>query len=99
MKKLIEKDKKLRISIKKTENEYFILKSILKNCNFLMLTRWKAFIKLKSFSSKLSKVSVSDRCVHSFNKKRFNKFTSFSRHIYLKLIRSGKIPGMQKSSW
>ena len=36
MKKLLEKDKKLRYEIKSIENQRFILKSILKNFNFFI---------------------------------------------------------------
>lgn len=39
MKKLLEKDKKLRHQIKFIENQRFILKSIFKNFNFFTLIR------------------------------------------------------------
>jgi len=39
MKKLLEKDKKLRYQIKSIENQHFILKSIFKNLNFFTLVR------------------------------------------------------------
>jgi len=99
MKKLIEKDKKLRRHIKLLENQYFILRSILKNFNFFVLIRWNAFLKLKILTTNNSKVSMTNRCLQSINKKRFNKLTAFSRHIFLKLIRSGHINGIRKSSW
>jgi hypothetical protein len=38
------------------------------------------------------------KCLSSINKKRFNKLTTFSRHIFLKLIRQGVIAGIQKAS-
>jgi hypothetical protein len=50
MKKLIEKDKRLRKKIKTNEKLIFILKSIKKNSNFSVLLRWNAFLKLKIFS-------------------------------------------------
>ena len=99
MKKLIEKDKKLRTSIKNSENKQFILKSIFKNSNFFILTRWKAITKLKSLGFKNSKISISPRCLKTINKKKFNKLTLFSRHVFLKLIRSGEISNMKKASW
>jgi len=99
MKKLIEKDKKLRLEIKKIEKQHYILKSIFKNFNFFTLIRWNAFLKLKNLTKTNSSVALSYRCLTSVNKKRFNKLTVFSRHIYLKLIRSGNISGLQKSSW
>jgi ribosomal protein S14 len=99
MKKLFEKDKKLRVSFKKVEKQQFILHSICKNFNFFLLIRWNAFLKLKNFSKKFSKTSIVNRCVESINKKRFNNMTKVSRHVYIKLIRNGYISGMQKSSW
>jgi hypothetical protein len=89
MKKLLEKDKKLRKRIKTIEKKHFILKSIFKNFNFFTLVRWNAFLKLKTLSKKTS-ITLSNRCLYSINKKRFNKLTFFSRHVFLKLIRSGK---------
>lgn len=99
MKKLLEKDKKLRSRIKQSEKKNFIFKSIFKNFNFFVLIRWNAFLKLKTLSKNSSFVSLSPRCLASVNKKRFNKLTPFSRHIFLKLIRSGQISSVQKSSW
>ena len=99
MRKLVEKDKKLRLEIKKSENQNYILKSIFKNLNFFILVRWNAYLKLKTLTQKNSSVALSYRCLASTNKKRFNKLTVFSRHIFLKLIRSGNVSGLQKSSW
>lgn len=98
MKKLIAKDKALRSNIKSVEIKKLILKSIFTNSNFFRLIRWNAFLKLKSLSKNNSVVSITNRCVSSVNKKRLNKYTLYSRHIFLKLIRFGKITGMQKSS-
>jgi ribosomal protein S14 len=97
MKVLLEKDKKLRAKVLNTEDSYFILKSIVKNSNFFHLIRWNAFLKLKLITKHCSKVSVVNRCLYSYNKKRFNKLTGFSRHVFLKKIRSGEITGLKKS--
>lgn len=99
MKKLISKDKKIRHNLEEFEKNYFILKSIYKNLNFMSLTRWKAFEKLKRLTKLNSYTSISNRCIISINKKRFSKLTQFSRHIFLKRIRSGNISGFKKSSW
>ena len=40
MKKLIERDKKLRYKIKKTEKQNYILKSIFKNGNFFLIRNY-----------------------------------------------------------
>ena len=99
MKKLLEKDKKLRLRIKQIEKKNFVLKSISRNLNFFNLIRWNAFLKLKVLNKKNSSVSLSPRCLYTINKKRFNKFSPFSRHVFLKLVRSGQISNIQKASW
>jgi ribosomal protein S14 len=99
MKKLLEKDKKLRHQVKLIENQHFVLKSIFKNFNLFTLVRWNAFLKLKLLTKNNSKISITNRCLQGINRKRFNKLTTFSRHIFLKLVRSGLITGMRKSSW
>ena len=99
MKKLLEKDKKLREKILKVEKQYFILNFIYKNFNFFTLVRWNAFLKLKNISNNNHKTSLSNRCLATINRKRFNKFTTFSRQIFLKNLRFGKFYGIRKSSW
>ena len=97
MKKLLTKDKILRKKLKTVNKKTFLFKLIIKNSNFFKLIRWNAFSKLKQLN--VSNVSMVNRCILTINKKRLNNLTNFSRHIFLKLIRSGQINGMKKSSW
>lgn len=100
MKKLLEKDRKIREDFKTFEKQNFLLKFIFKNSNFLLLVRWQAFLKLQTIMSKKnSKISMSSRCLYTINKKKFTKKTLFSRHLYLKQIRSGDLYGIKKISW
>jgi ribosomal protein S14 len=99
MKKLIIKDKQLRSKIKNDEKKCFVLKTIFQNSNLFSLPRWNAYSQLKKLGKVSSKVSTTYRCVYTINRKRFNKFTPFSRQVFLKLIRSGKLSGLRKSSW
>ena len=99
MKKLFAKDRENRKTLKQSELEYFVLKQISTNSNFLKTVRWKALDKLSNISKKSSKTLLSNRCVLTVNKKTFNKFTHFSRTVFLKLVKSGYISGMRKSSW
>jgi ribosomal protein S14 len=99
MKKLFAKDRKNRQFIKETELQRFILKQISTNSNFLKTTQWNALYKISSLSKKSSKTVLSNRCVKTINKKTFHKFTNFSRTVFLKLVKSGHISGMRKSSW
>lgn len=99
MKKLLTKDKQLRVNYNKSEKKQFVLKAITNNFNYFKLVRWKASQKLKKIAKTSSKFSISNRCCNTVNKKRLNKHTLYSRHVYLKLARSGDIHGLQKSSW
>lgn len=99
MKKLFAKDKENRKTIKQFELEHFILKQISTNSNFLRTVRWNALYKLSNMPKKSSKTLISNRCVQTINKKTFHKFTSFSRTVFLKLVKSGYISGIRKSSW
>ena len=99
MKKLFAKDYKNRKTIKSIELEHFILKQISTNANFLKTIRWNALHKLSDLPKQSSKTVLSNRCVKTINKKTFHKFTNFSRTVFLKLVKSGHISGMRKSSW
>lgn len=99
MKKLFAKDRENRKTIKQLELEHFILKQISTNSNLLKPIRWNALYKLSNMSKKSSKTLISNRCVQTINKKTFSKFTNFSRTVYLKLVKSGYISGIRKSSW
>jgi ribosomal protein S14 len=99
MKKIFAKDKKNRKTVRQLELEHFILKQISTNLNFLKTVRWNALYKLSNLSKKSSKTVLSNRCVKTINKKTFHKFTNFSRTVFLKLVKSGYISGLRKSSW
>lgn len=99
MKKLLIKDKKNRQFIKELELKRFILKQIFTNSNFLKTTQWNANNKLANLSKKKSKTKLSNRCVKTINKKTFHNFTNFSRTLFLKLAKLGKISYLRKSSW
>ena len=99
MKKIFAKDRKNRKIVRQLELEHFILKQISTNLNFLKTVRWNALYKLSDLSKQSSKTVLSNRCVKTINKKTFHKFTNFSRTVFLKLVKSGYISGMRKSSW
>jgi ribosomal protein S14 len=99
MKKLVEKDKKVRKKIKDLEKIKFIFKIISNNSNVSNLIRFNAYYNLNSMPTGASKTFVSNRCVNTLNKKKSNKLTHFSRIIFLRLARNKKIHGLTKSSW
>ena len=98
MKKLLEKDKKIRQKIKNFEKRKLILKSISNNLNFTNLVRFNALNSITKMQKQTSKVFISNRCVNTINKKKFNKLTKFSRIVFLKLARNKKIYGLNKTS-
>lgn len=99
MKKLLERDKKTRKTIRKFEKEKFVLKTISNNSNLSNLIRLNAFYNLNKLTHRSSKTFISNRCVYTFNKRKFNKLTNFSRFIFLKLAQQNNIYGLKKSSW
>lgn len=99
MKKLVKQDKKRRNNIRLIEKKYFVLKYVFKNLNYSILIRWFVFLKLNLLTKNCSKFLLLNRCLCSINKKRFNKLTVFSRHIFLKLIQQGLMTGIYKSTW
>ena len=99
MKKIIAKDKKHRTFIKHFELKHYILKQISINNNFQKTVKWNALNKLMYLPKNSSKTVITNRCVKTINKKTFNKFSNFSRMVFLKLARNGSIFGLRKSSW
>lgn len=96
MKKLIQKDKKIRYYfLNYYEKKHVILKLIFKNFNFFILLRWFAIL-LGFLTKNNSKSIMLNRCLFTYNKKRFNKLSVFSRHIFLKLIKKGLVLYNQK---
>jgi ribosomal protein S14 len=99
MKKLFTKDLKNRKIIKKSELKHFVLKQILTNSNYLKTIRWNVAYNLSNTSKTNSKTIVSNRCVQTKSRKTFHKFSNFSRIVFLKLVKSGYISSIRKSSW
>jgi ribosomal protein S14 len=99
MKRLVSKDKNRRFFISNFIKQYYCLLVILKNKNISILLRQNVFLQLKKLSVFFSIIKLSNRCVLSFNKKRFNKITFCNRIIFLKQIQNGQVYGFKKSSW
>ena len=99
MKKLLEKDKKVRKKIKKLEKKKFILKIIVNNINLPYLLRFNASNSYNTITKNASKTLISNRCIATVNKKKFGKLTHYSRIFFLKLARNKKIHGITPASW
>ena len=100
MKKILLKDQKFRKLVKKCNKKYYLLKFIVKNRNIFILVRYRALLVLKILNIKhASIISISNRCLLTYSKKRLNKNTFYGRSIFLKKIQQGKVVGFKKSSW
>lgn len=97
--KILEKDKQIRKKIQKFEKKKFILKNLSTNYNFFNLTRWNSYTHLKCLPVKSSKTFLTNKCIKTVNKKKFNKLTNFSRIVFLRLVKTKKISNIYKSSW
>ena len=100
MKKIFQKDKKIRKLFNQHELDYIILKNIVKNENLSLVVKWNAILKLSYLSKSQNKTQFVNRCILTNRKAKFNRiFKKFSRLSFLRLARSAKIPGLKKSSW
>jgi len=99
MKKLIEKDKHKRKLVSKLETKRIILKTIVRNKNFLNTIRWSANLQLSDLFLNSSKTRLVNRCILTGRKSKLTKSFRFSRLVFLKLARNGMLTGLKKSSW
>jgi ribosomal protein S14 len=99
MKNLVQKDKQFRRDVKKFERKRLIFKSIIKNAYLADIIRWNAALKLTELPSSSSKVYLTNRCALTGRYKYINKFYRFSRIEFLKLVRSGNISNLRRSTW
>lgn len=99
MKKLLEKDIKIRKKVKSFEKKRFVLKTIINNFNLANLIRFNALNNINKIQKKTSKTFISNRCINTINKKKFSKISKYSRVVFLKLARNKSISGLSEASW
>lgn len=99
MQNLIRKDKKSRQFLKISETKRFVLKNLSKNDNFSSFVKWKALLTLSEMLKRGSFTVFCNRCIITGRRKRINSLYSFSRIVFLKLVRFGHLGGMKKASW
>lgn len=99
MKKLLQKDKKTRKSIKEFELKKLVLLSIFKNSQLSKLTSLKSIKELGLLPTECSKTRHVNRCMVTGRKKRIDKLYSLSRISFMKLAQNGSICGLRNSSW
>lgn len=100
MKKLLIKDRYIRKNFKLLNIYYYLLKLIITNNNFFFFFRNNALVLLTKIMKKKNALScVLNYCFLSKNKKRLNKYTFFSRYIFLKKLQNSDVIGFLKSTW
>ena len=99
MKKISIKNKKKTIQFFDNEKGLYVLKLILKNNNFLSAIQRNALLKLQNLEIKSSTSLLNQKCKLTFNTKKYNIYTKYSRHVFLKQLRFGKVYGYQKANW
>lgn len=97
--KLLKKDKKNRLYLFKYEIKRFIFKNLLKNDNFSISIKCRAHLQRSKMPKKGIFIVSCNRCILSARRKRLNSFFSFSRIMFLKLVRFGYLSGLTKASW
>ena len=99
MKRSLEKDKKKRIHFYKNEYLRKILKAISYNVSLPLHLRVKAGLSLSALSRNSSSTQIKKRCLLTGRGRFILKPFNLSRLALRKLVRSGLISGLQKSSW
>lgn len=99
MKKFHQKEKINRANVYAFEDTRLILKSIIRNSKLVNITRWNAVLKLSSLSKKGVKTRLVNRCIMTSRKGKATNSYRFSRLVFLRLVRSGNISGLKKSTW
>lgn len=99
MKRSVEKDKKKRIHFYKNEYLRKILKIISYNVSLPLHLRVKAGLSLSALSKNSSPTQIKKRCLLTGRGRFILKPFNLSRLALRKLVRSGLIPSLQKSSW
>lgn len=99
MKSVVQKDKKKRGLVYKSEKDLFILKNLSKNTSIKPSLRHNISLKLFNISDNEFNTRVVNRCIVTYRKSKIHNYFRFSRLFFLKLARQGAISGLKKSSW
>lgn len=100
MNKHIQKDKKRRILVKKTENKRIALKAIQKNQIIEPKIRLLATIELTKLKEKykISPIKVRNRCILTGRSRGVINYLKISRIMIRSLAAQGLLSGIKKNS-
>lgn len=101
MYKISRRDYLKRFNLYNKELDSIIYKNFFKNEFFNLSVRWNALSKfqLNCNTKIINKVIYSNQCLISKKKSKFNKYFKFSRLIFLRYARLGKLSNIKKSCW
>lgn len=93
----IRKDKLLRNTYKKYEEEYLLLKALQSNEFISNELSKKVSNRLEKF--KVKKTRIINRCIITGRKHGILSDLKISRLVFKEMAQEGKIEGVRKSSW
>ena len=99
MLKSIEKDKKYRKLVSKSEVKRLLYKSIIHDMNIEKKTRADYRNKFHKLSRLSCKVKVNNRCIQTGRSKSVLRLFKLSRIRFRDLASQGLLVGVTKSSW
>jgi hypothetical protein len=97
--KYYKNDKILRNKLKMLELNYFLFKILFKTIFLFSFFKNNLFTIFNYNFIKIPIFTIINFCLISLNKKKFNKFSYYSRHFFLKKLQDGTITGLIKYSW
>ena len=99
MTNIAERDLFRRKQVRKYQLSRLALKSIIENRGLGGEERFRATLKLNALPRNSSKTRVRNRCVLTGRGRAVYQFCKLSRIELRRLAGSGKLPGINKSSW
>ena len=99
MKKIQRRDNNKRNILKQQELKIKVHKHLKTNEKLYAHTRWKIIELIDLKKNYNLKISLTNLCIHTLNKKRINKILNISRWEFLRDARIGSISGFKKAVW
>ena len=99
MKYLKEKDLKKRKNFSKSEYNFFVYHSLLKNRSLDLKIRQYLYMKKKKYLYKVKKNSIKNRCNFSYTSRSVSRLFHLSRFSIRKFCFNGQVNGFFKAGW
>ena len=99
MRNAVYKDKAMRVSAARTEQQRLLYRAILQDRELSRSLRYAFILKLNSLPRNSSAARTRKRCVLTGRGRGVLQYLKCSRISIRELVSSGQIPGLTKSSW